>query len=311
MQPITILAFASAIVCGVVAMAVACRPRRAVAHWAFIPGMLTLAAGSVFYGLSLDTSEPSQVVMWQNRVLIALSFLPGPWLLFSLTYARGNYREFLKKWNVALVCAFVVPVFVAVVFRSDAILTPYQQAGEHGSLPLGIPGLLLIVLVMLGAILVLTNLERTYRSAVGTMRWRIKFMVIGLGVIFAAQVYTGSQIMIFRAIDRSLLVVNSVALLVGCGLILRSLFREGHFNIDVYPSQAVLYPSFTVLFAGIYLLIIGVFARVVAFLGGDASFALKAFIVLAALVALSLVLLSDRVRLSTRRFVSRYFQRPF
>ena len=46
------------------------------------------------------------------------------------------------------------------------------------------------------------------------------------------------------------------------------------------------------------------------FLGGDAAFTLKAFVLLVVLVLLAIVLLSDRVRLHTRRFMSRHFQRP-
>lgn len=274
--------------------------------------MLVFAAGSACYGFTLNSTDADQIITWQKRALLALAFLPGIWLLFSLTYARGNYREFLTKWNFAIAATFVGPVILAVIFQDDTIVSVGQpEEGSHWHLGLGLPGLLLNLLVLLGFIFVLMNLERTYRASVGTMRWRIKFMVLGLGLIFAAQVYTTSQIMLFRAINLSLPVVNSVALLVGCALILRSLLREGHFNTDVYPSQAVLQNSLTVLLAGIYFLVIGVFARIVAFLGGDASFALKAFIVLVALVLVALVFLSDRVRLRVRRFVSRHFQRPF
>lgn len=312
MHVISILAFFSAFAGGALAIAVACRPRRSVAQWVFIPGMLALSAGSAFYGFTLNSVKPEDVVLWQEWELTALSVVPGVWLLFSLTYARGNYGEFLKRWNIALVSAFVLPVMVAVTFRGDMILSVGDPQGDHRWLvALGVPGRLLSLLMLLGAVLVLMNLERTYRAAVGTMRWRVKFMIIGLGVIFAAQVYIFSQALLFRALNLSWPVVNSVALLVGSALVLRSLFRQGHFNADVYPSHSLLQNSFTVFLAGIYLLIIGVFARLVAFLGGDASFALKAFIVLVALVALSLVLLSDRVRLRTRRFVSRHFQRPF
>ena len=41
-----------------------------------------------------------------------------------------------------------------------------------------------------GTVLILMNLERTFRSAVGTMRWRIKFIVLGLGIVFGARIYT-------------------------------------------------------------------------------------------------------------------------
>jgi putative PEP-CTERM system histidine kinase len=153
-------------------------------------------------------------------------------------------------------------------------------------------------------------LERTYRAAVGTMLWRIKFMILGLGVIFAVRAYVSSQVLLFHALNLSLEAVTATAMLLGGVLILRSLFRAGHFNTDVYPSQSALHNSLTVLLAGIYLLIVGAFAKVVTFLGGDAAFTLKAFVLLVTLVLLAILLLSDRVRLHTRRFVSRHFQRP-
>ena len=94
------------------------------------------------------------------------------------------------------------------------------------------------------------NLERTFRAAVGTMRWRIKFMVLGLGVLFAVRAYTSSQALLFHGGDLPSRSVNSAALLVACSLILRSLFRAGHFDVTIYPSQSLLHHSFTVLLAG-------------------------------------------------------------
>jgi putative PEP-CTERM system histidine kinase len=93
-------------------------------------------------------------------------------------------------------------------------------------------------------------------------------------------------------------------------LILRSLFRAGHFNADVYPSHSALHSSLTIILAAIYLLMVGVFAMVVQFFGGDTEFTLKAFVLLVTLVLIAIGFLSSRVRLHVRRFVSRYFQRP-
>src|SRR5262249_21738103 len=114
----------------------------------------------------------------------------------------------------------------------------------------------------------------------------------------------------FQTLNTSFHELNSSAFLVASALILRSLLRTGHFEVAVYPSQSVLYNSFTVLLAGLYLVIVGVLAKVVAFLGGDSSFELKAFLVLISFVILTVLLLSDRVRLYSKRFVSRHFQRP-
>jgi putative PEP-CTERM system histidine kinase len=168
----------------------------------------------------------------------------------------------------------------------------------------------LYLLFLVGAVIVLMNLERTFRAAVGTMRWRIKFMIMGVGVLFAARAYSSSQALLFHAVNPSLQAVNSAAMLVACVLILRSLLRAGHFEVSVYPSHSVLHNSLTVILAGIYLVIVGLLAKIVTFLGGDAAFTLKAFLVLLALVGLTILLLSEKVRLHTKRFVSRHFQRP-
>ena len=304
------LAFASAIFCGILALIVAWNERRSLAHWAFVLGMVALAVEDVCFAFTADAASPGEMVGWQNWRLIAMSFLPGVWLFFSLTYARGNYSEFLKRWRWFLAAAFVLPIGLAIVFGDDLIVKVGQTETGHWMFVLGIPGTVLNLFSLLGAVLVLMNLERTYRAAVGTMLWRIKFMILGLGVIFAVQAYVSSQVLLFHALNLSLETVSATAILLGGALILRSLFRAGHFNTDVYPSQSALHSSLTVLLAGAYLLIVGVFAKVVVFLGGDASFTLKAFVLLVALVVLAVLLLSDRVRLHTRRFVSRHFQRP-
>lgn len=295
-----ILAFAGAFLGSALALAVLWQERRSISHWAFAAGMLALAAESAFACLSMNAVDRTDMLDWQTWKLIAMSFLPGLWIFFSLSYGRGNYREFLRDWKYVLVLALGAPVGMALWFRDDLVVFK----------GLNTPGVLLNLAVLLSALLVLMNLERTFRASVGTMRWRIKFMVIGLGVLFAARAYTGSQVLLFHVMDPSLDAVNSGALVLACLLILRSLLRAGHFDVRVYPSHSVIQNSVTILLAGVYLLLVGILANWVKYIGGDSTFTLKAFLILVALVGLTILLLSDRARLVTRRFVSRHFQRP-
>ncbi len=305
------LAIGGAILAATLALGVAIRSERSLVRWIFVIGMALFAAESLFSGMSVAAVRPEEVVQWEMRRLIVMSFLPGVWLLFSLAYSRGNAREFLAKWRFIVVAAFLLPAGLAVLFRESLIASITPGAVEdHWMLRLGSPGIALNLLVLVAAVLVLMNLERTFRASVGTMRWRIKFMALGLGVLFAVRVYTSSQALLFFGFDLSLESVNSGALLVACLLMVRSLLRAGHFDVSVYPSQSVLYHSLAMLLAGIYLFVVAVFAKVVAFLGGDAMFAVKAFVILVALVLLTVLLLSERVRLLTKRFVSRHLQRP-
>jgi putative PEP-CTERM system histidine kinase len=304
------LAFASAVFCGALALIVVWNGRRQVARWAFVAGMAAMAAEGVFFALTADAAAPDEKVHWQNWRLAAMSLLPGIWLLFSLTYARGNYSEFLKRWRLLLATAFLLPIGLVIMTGDNLIVSAGQTKTGPWMFGLGIPGYALNLLTLIGLVLVLMNLEQTYRAAVGTMQWRIKFMILGLAVVFAVKSYVCTQTLLFHAVNVSLENVSATATLLGGALILRSLFRAGHFNADVYPGRSAMSNSLTVVLAGAYLLMVGVFAKVVAFLGGDASFTMKAFVLLIILVLLAVVLLSDRVRMHARRFVSRHFQKP-
>lgn len=307
------LAYAGSALAALLAVAVVRERRRSIAHWCFVLGMLVLATENIFVALASDSFEIGEIARWQFCRLITLSLSPALWLLFSLTYARGNYREFLSRWKAVWIASVIVPIaaLVWIGYAHQATVVAPQLKVQDWILRLGRPGPVLYVAVLLTTILSLINLERTFRDSVGTMRWRIKFMVLGLGLFLAVRAYTSSQVLLFRAVDPQLLQINSAALLLGCIVITRTLFRPGHFDQNVYPSKNVLNNSLTVLLTGIYLLIVGVLAKVITYLGSSAAgFTEKAFAVLVSLVVITVLFTSERVRLFTRRFFSSHFQRP-
>jgi putative PEP-CTERM system histidine kinase len=307
------LAFSAALGSGLLALALAVArdAPRSLPRWCFVAGMGLLSAESIFSGLSQTALLPEQMVYWQNWRLVVVSLLPSTWLCFSLAYARGNYRESLAQWRYVLAGVSMVPVALALAFQGDLFAAiAREDSTRHWMLRLGVPGLVVSLVFLISAVLVLMNLERTLRASVGTIRWRIKFLVLGLGVLFVVRVYTGSQILLFRTVDLSLQPLDSAGLLVACLLILASLLRAGPFKVDVYPSHAVLRNSLTLLLAGIYLVIMGLLAQWVTLFGGSAAFHLKAFLVLISLALLALLVLSERVRWRIKQLVSRHFSRP-
>jgi len=307
------LAFSAALGSGLLALALAVArdAPRSLPRWCFVAGMGLLSAESIFSGLSQTALLPEQMVYWQNWRLVVVSLLPSTWLCFSLAYARGNYRESLAQWRYVLAGVSMVPVALALAFQGDLFAAiAREDSTRHWMLRLGVPGLVVSLVFLISAVLVLMNLERTLRASVGTIRWRIKFLVLCLGVLFVVRVYTGSQILLFRTVDLSLQPLDSAGLLVACLLILASLLRAGPFKVDVYPSHAVLRNSLTLLLAGIYLVIMGLLAQWVTLFGGSAAFHLKAFLVLISLALLALLVLSERVRWRIKQLVSRHFSRP-
>ncbi len=311
MPLLILLPIAGAAASAAVAGATLLLGRRSLADWALVAGLTALAAERIFSGMSLSVDSLETVRYWQQWRLSAFSAFPGAWLLFSLTYARGNALAFVTRWRLTLVAAILLPIVFATALRQDLIASVFWDEPTIGwRLRLGWSGIGLYFCSVLASVLVLMNLERTFRASVGTMRWRIKFILLGIGVLFVVQLYASSQALLFRGFTTVLENVISAGTVAALLVIARGVWRASRAETDVYPSLSVLQGSLTVTLAGIYLLIVGVFAKVAAHFGGDAFFAFKAFVVLVSLVGLAVLLQSDRIRLQLKRFVSRNFQRP-
>jgi putative PEP-CTERM system histidine kinase len=306
----SLLPFAAAIFSLILAVLSLLRKKPSLATWCFFAGMAVLGIDSLFTGLTLRATQWPEVLHGLTLGLILKSFVPAAWLVFSLTYSRGDHRESLARWRIPLAIVALLPIGLSLGFRPQLLeVAPAGPAGEVMQLRFGAMAKALNVILLVAVVWILLNLEQTFRSAVGTMRWRIKFVVLGLAVIFGARLYVRSQAVLFSAYDMNWPGVESSALLIGCVLLAVAYGRTGFAEIDVYPSRAVLGSSLTVLIAGSYLFVVGVLANVVSSFGGAESFQLLSFVVLLGMAGLAVVLLSDRLRQRIRGFVGRHFAR--
>src|SRR5256885_14276445 len=93
-----IIALIDAILCCGLAVAVWRLRPLSWSQWSFIGGMLALGAESALNALTIRANSPEAIIHWQKLRLLVAAFFPGFWLIFSLCYSRGNYREFLHRW---------------------------------------------------------------------------------------------------------------------------------------------------------------------------------------------------------------------
>jgi len=306
------LSYGSAVFCLVLAFLGNIGKSRIVPYPPYLAGMILLAAESFSTGRISTAPGAADVEFWLRVRFVVTAVLAGTWLSFSLTYARSNYRDYIRRWGWGIVLSFLVPLALAVLYNGNLIdeflyfgvpldmvlrLTPYGYAFQ--------------VCLLTLTILILLNLEKTLRTSQGRIRWQIKFMIFGLGLFWGARIFTLSQAILYRLIDLSLDIFNGAALLIACFLITKSLLRSRReLPAAFYVSQTFLFQSFTLLFAGVYLLAVGVVARVSIGLEGEWSVPVTALFVFLSLVVLFSLLLSDRVRKKTKRFISRHFRRP-
>ena len=307
----SILSFIGALFCLGLVVLVLIRDRRSFVPWAFAAGMIVLALEAVIIGFGLEAFLPDDVIYWQRARLSFTAFIPGIWLLFALTYARVNYKEIISRWRWVVLATFIIPLSFATFFRKSFFAgEPVLDSPSTWIIPLGGSGYFFHICLLVGAVLILMNLERTLRASAGHMRWQVKYMALGIGSIFGIRIYTDSQTILFHSLNTFLPVINTGALIIASALILRSLLRARSLNLDFYLSHSFLYNSLTVLIVGIYLLAVGVLAKLIPYLGGDLSLYTKAFFVFLALLGLSIILLSDRLRHKIKRFVAVHAKRP-
>jgi putative PEP-CTERM system histidine kinase len=310
-SPNTILAFVGGAFSLTLAAIAACRKKRSLATWCFAVGMVAFGLDSLFGAMWREAVVAEKAAFWGSLALVLKSLFPGIWICFSLTYSRGDVRTLPMSSRVLVLAGLIFPVGISLIFRDQLVqVSAYAESDADWWFRSHAAAKLLNGFQLVSAVVILMNLEKTFRSAVGTMQWRIKFIVIGLGIIFGARIYTASQALLF---SESILVLSSVdtaALLIGCALIVVAFLRSGFGEIEVYPSHAVLRTSLTFVLAGAYLFVVGVLAQVVARTGKADAFELQALIVLLAFAGLAVALLSNRFRQKMRSFVSRHFKRP-
>jgi hypothetical protein len=239
------------------------RKQHNMAMWSFALGMAGLAADAIINGFELAELDLVKLSDWRDIDLAIKVFLTSIWLCFSVVFSRGSARESFRRWLPVIALSVGLPITLMLVFPDNLIQAMAQlDSGEPWLKFLPAAKAVNLILLM-GAVLILMNLDRTFRAAVGTMQWRIKFLVLGLAVIFGARIYTRTQVLVFSGHSNSLTQVETIALLIGCALITIGYARSGFSEIDVYPSRAVLRTSITVLLAGGYLFVVGVLAQVV------------------------------------------------
>ena len=139
------------------------------ATWCFAAGMIALGVDSILTGFSIRATELTEAINWMAAASIVKCFIPVIWLAFSLTYSRSGYREFLRRWRIALVLVGVLPISVWLLFHDQLFqVVTDGTPGGRWHLRSGPMLSLLNAGLLISLVLILTNLEQTFRSAVTT-----------------------------------------------------------------------------------------------------------------------------------------------
>ncbi|OPY15871.1 MAG: Sensor protein ZraS [Syntrophus sp. PtaB.Bin138] len=288
------------------------RDRQAFVNRVFALGMALFAMEATLTGLLFQAASLDSFLFWQRMRFTASSFLPAVWLTFSLSFARANYREQISRWKWVLVLSLIVPVALTLYNYNEAfvsvVLAPRQASAYF--IRLGQTGYWWHLAWVVLSVVILMNLERTFRHATGHMRWQTKFLFLGIGGVFGIHVFTDSQALLFKGVDTDMVAVGLGALLVADVLAVRSLLRGQPLSLGIQLSHQFLYNSLTMLIVGIYFIVVGLLAWASLRFEWIENVHVSVFLVFVLIIGLAAVLMSDRLRLRRKRFISRHLKRP-
>jgi putative PEP-CTERM system histidine kinase len=284
------------------------RPPRHLRQIMFAAGMVAFAVESFLVDRLLSYAmTPESQAFWMLALQTATLLTPIPWCLFAFLAGRGADAAVPRNWRISFVfggCGLVVAALadLAWPFFSETIGVPGFLYAE--TTPVGRIG---VALELLATIAVLYGLEPSLRNTRGSLRWRLKYLALGLGGIFAVRFYLLSQTLLFHAVDRSSLLLRTTAIVVGEIFVAVGLLRSGVLRTDLTVSRHFVYRSIVVGLCGVYLFLAGAAGWLMNVLGIPEAAVLGTLVVFVAVMGLAALALSESLRWRIRRYISTHF----
>jgi len=284
------------------------RPPRRLRQITFAIGMAALALESVLvYKLLFDAMTPADNAWWMAALQAMTLLTPIPWCFFVFLSGRGADAPVPSGWQFAfgLGTAGLVAGSVASLFW-PFFLVP-DLPGSFQFARLTTVGQMGIALELLATIAVLYGLEPSLRNSSGSVRWRLKYLTLGLGGIFAVRFYLLSQALLFLLLDRQGLLTGTFAVIIGELIVAVGLLRSGALRTDLTVSRHFVYHSIVVGLCGLYLLLAGAAGWVLNALGNPEGALLGTLVVFVAIMGLAVVAMSESLRWRFKRYISTNF----
>jgi putative PEP-CTERM system histidine kinase len=300
--------FVGVALCLALAGLVLARFERTTVHWAFATAMTALGLAQVGNGFSLMADSPESLLWWRRMALAGEILMPVGWLVFSLTFARSNAQALLRGWRGGLGAAgLLTATFLALIGSDGMFALATERDSDLAYIALGPYGVVYACLYLVAQVMILANLEQTFRHADEITRWRLKFPVFGLGLLCMFFIYQEADLLLFRIWHPGLAWLAGPVSVVACLLIGFGFLRRPLRDVQIYVSRRVLSDSLTFLIVGGLLVGTGLVAGIIRYSGIPGKVSLSTLFIFMALLGLALALSAHNVRLALGRFVEQHF----
>ena len=253
-----------------------------------------LVFSAAWAGVALDDSLrhwSDRIPTWIVPALDLTRF--ALWMAFVLLLLppprRGGGVGWLRPLALVAVVAQAVLIGMAEVRPEQALARPQGFA----SLAIAVLGLVMV--------------EQMLRNVAGDARWNAKPVCLGLGALFAFELFLSSQVVLFERFDGDAISARALVHAAAVPLLYVAARRHADWLGKLHVSRAAVFHSATLLLVGAYLLVVAGVGYYVRYTSGRWGPALSVALVFVALVALAVLMASGAMRSRLRVYISKNF----
>jgi putative PEP-CTERM system histidine kinase len=227
---------------------------------------------------------------------VAEALRNGAWLFALCSIAGGNAPRVIVLGARAapLVALLALPAMWLLEARGVEVLPPELLLSRMG-----------LVTSLLGLIL----LEQIYRNSGEAARDSLKYLVCGIGALFAYDLFLYSQAELLRGIMADAWNARGALIAFAAPLIAIAVRREPQWSLDVFVSRQAVFYTTTFMGVGAYLLLMAAGGYYVRQFGGSWGRLGQVVFFGGALLLLVLLVGSSVLRRRARVFLSKHFYR--
>lgn len=250
--------------------------------------------------------------IWTKFALVGACIVPVSFGIFSLTFARHNYKEGLRKWKIVLIGLGGISLWFLYLGLSGVLITKttqlsfnrfevytIQPAGEY-----------FLYFLFFSTLFILHNFENTYRNASSSIRWGIKFFLLAIFGVAFFYIFLISFMLLYKIIRVEYFVAEAMIVLISGLLIIFSLVRYRLMDTDVFISRQVVYNSFVLFVVGTYLITIAILGYLIKYhiiAQEITQFLVVEVFIYVAIIGLAAILLSEEIRHKVEVYISKHF----
>ena len=250
---------------------------------------LGFTAAAIYYDVSFYSYlvEPVRSFSW----LLFLGFV----LVSSITDTRLADQRFRRA--AAFAASYTVLLTTVVLYRMFAGTGVTNYLGFDvlyaGFLLVAIAGLVLV--------------EQIMRNAHVESRRAVKYLCIGLGLIFAYDFYLYSNALLFQGLDISLWEARGFVNALAVPVLAIAIARDPRLSLDIFVSRRMVFHTTSLLGTGLYLLAMGMGGYYIRTHGGEWGTVVQVIFLFGAGLVLMVLFFSGRVRSSLRVLINKHF----